>query len=373
MKRKVLFLTLCFDTGGTEKATFDIITHLNPEKYDITLMSMYGWGYFWDNLPSYVHKKCFFSRYIRGAIRFINHAPAWLVYRMFIHDKYDVEIACGDNHPSYVINASPNKHSIKIAWIHMDVIARGYRGWGMRTAWGRAHFYNHFDHIVNVSQECERKFQERFGTYLPTCVIYNLIDTDFIQKKASQKPDYVLPEGRFNIVCIGRLASQKGFDRLIEAYHHLKEKYTLPPCRITILGREQDQTFAKLNATIQSYHLEDEIVLAGYFDNPYAILKQADLFLLSSRDESFALVVGEAMALNVPVMATRCTGPVELLENGQKGLLAENSTQGIEDGLKKILLEPDTMNWLRSIDNSRRFDWHQQVHQIEALLDEPLH
>ncbi len=57
MKCKVLFLTVAFDTGGTEKATFDIITHLNPDKYDITRMSMYGGGDFWKQLPECVHGK----------------------------------------------------------------------------------------------------------------------------------------------------------------------------------------------------------------------------------------------------------------------------------------------------------------------------
>ena len=274
-KRKVLFLTLCFDTGGTEKATFDIITHLPPEKYDITLMAMYGWGYFWNHLPSYVHKKCFFSHYIRGIIRYVNHAPAWLVYRTFIHEKYDVEIACGDNHPSYVINASPNKHSIKIAWIHMDVVARGYRGWGMYTAWGRAHFYHHFDHIVNVSKECEKKFIERFGNRYPTCVIYNLIDTEAILKKALEAPAYLLPAQCFNIVCIGRVVPQKGFDRLIQAYIQLKRSCPLPPVRITILGEGVDRQM--LQTQIHEQGLKDEIALLGYFENPYAILKQADL------------------------------------------------------------------------------------------------
>ncbi len=154
---------------------------------------------------------------MRYVIRYVNYAPAWLVYRTFIHDKYDVEIACGDNQPSRVINASPNRKSTKIAWIHMDVVARGYRGWGMYTAWGRAHFYNHFNHIVNVSHECERKFQERFGNHWPTCVIYNLIDTELIRQKACEKSELILPQNTFNIVCMGRFMLEKGFDRVINA------------------------------------------------------------------------------------------------------------------------------------------------------------
>lgn len=367
MKKRLLFLTLAFDTGGTEKATFEIITHLNPEKYDITLMSMYGGGYFWDQLPSYVHRKYFFPKFIRYVIRYVNYAPAWMVYKTFIHEQYDVEIACGDNQPSRIINASPNRDSKKIAWIHMDVMERGYRGWGMYTTWGRNHFYNHFDHIVNVSEECEQKFKHRFGNQWPTCVIYNLIDAEAIRRQSTEQPALTLSKDTMNIVCIGRFTPQKGFDRLIEAYVHIKSMEPNISCHITILGEGQDRQ--KLEGIIRRYHLEKDIDLPGYFENPYPILKQADLFLLSSRDESFALVVAEAMVLGIPVMATRCAGPVELLQEGRSGLLVENSTEGIAEGLRKVLHESQTMQWLRSIDNTKRFDWHQQINQIEALFD----
>ena len=76
------------------------------------------------------------------------------------------------------------------------------------------------------------------------------------------------------------------------------------------------------------------------------------------------------MALGIPVMATRCTGPIELLEDGKAGLLVENSTEGIVEGLRKVLLQPETMSWLRSIDNTRRFNWRDIIRQIENLLDE---
>ena len=367
MKKRLLFLTLAFDTGGTEKATFDIITHLNPEKYDITLMSMYGGGYFWNQLPSYVHRKYFFPKFTRYVIRYVNYAPAWLVYRTFIHEQYDVEIACGDNQPSRVINASPNRHSKKIAWIHMDVMARGYKGWEMSTTWGRNHFYNHFDHIVNVSKNCEYSFQKYFGTQWPTCVIYNLIDVQDIIHKSEERTNKILSKECFNILCMGRLMPEKGFDRLIEAFSKIKKSSNITKCHIMIIGEGVQRE--KLESMIALYHLEQYIDLPGYFDNPYPILKQADLFLLTSTDESFALVVAEAMVLGVPVMATRCAGPIELLQEGKAGLLVDNSTEGIKEGLQKVLFDPQIMQWLRSIDNTKRFDWHQQMNQIEALFD----
>lgn len=369
MKKKLLFLTVKFDTGGTEKVTYDIITHLNPEKYDITLMTMYNGGYYQEHLPEYIHVKYFFPRFIRFAIRYVTLMPGQLVYRTFIHDKYDVEIACGDDIPSRVINHSTNKKSKKISWIHMDVMERGYQGHEMRTIRGQKKFYRNFDRIVNVSGDCEKKFQEKFGSSLPTCVIYNPVDVEEIRTKAKETPVITLPQNVFNIVCIGRFTLQKGFDRVVEAYDALK-KEGIPPCHITILGDGYERPM--IQQMIAERGLEDDIQLVGYIDNPYSVLAQADLFLLASRDESFSLVVAEAMVLGVPVMSTRCTGPIELLKNGEAGYLVENSTEGIRNGLRTVLSVPDMREPLRqcALKSLERFQIDNQIMIIEKMLDE---
>lgn len=368
MKKKLLFLTVKFDTGGTEKVTYDIITRLNPDKYDITLMSMYGGGYYWDHLPEYVHKKFFFPKFIRYVIRYVTTFPATLVHRTFIHEKYDVEIACGDDIPSRVIGHSPNLDSKKIAWIHMDVQERGYQGYEMRTAEGRKRFYRNFHKIVNVSNDCERKFCEKFGSDLPTCVIYNPVPADDIRAQAAAHPAFALPEGKFNIVCIGRFTPQKGFDRLLDAVHHIRRK-GINGFAVTILGDGYERPM--LEQKIREYGLEDQVRLGGYVENPYAILRQADLFLLSSRDESFSLAVAEAMVLGIPVMSTRCTGPVELLKDGEAGLLVANSTEGILDGLERVLTEVSFYKELcaKAQENKNNFNIANQIAIVEALLD----
>lgn len=369
MKKKLLFLTVKFDTGGTEKVTFDIITRLNPNKYDITLMSMYGGGFYWNHLPEHIHKKYFFPKFIRYVIRYVTWFPGRLVYRSFIRDKYDVEIACGDDIPSRVINHSNNSASKKISWIHMDVQERGYQGYEIRTEKGRRAFYRNFDKIVNVSCECERKFREKFGTNLPTCVIYNPVPSQEILEKSTQVPKHILPEGKFNIVCMGRFTPQKGFDRLLEVLRTLQQK-RIHGYHVTILGDGYERPM--LEGRIKEYGLESMVTLAGYMDNPYAIIRQADLFALPSRDESFSLAVAEAMVLGIPVMSTRCTGPVELLKDGEAGLLVENSTQGILFGLERILTDREFYLDLkeRARKSTGHFDIFMQMALIEALLDE---
>lgn len=368
MKKKLLFLTVKFDTGGTEKVTYDIITRLNPDKYDMTLMSMYGGGYYWDHLPGYVQKKYFFPRFIRYVIRYVTWFPGKLVYRTFIKEKYDVEIACGDDIPSRVINHSVNPRSKKIAWIHMDVQERGYQGHEIRTEKGRQGFYRNFDRIVNVSCECERKFREKFGAHLPTCVIYNPVPAEEILQKSQEQPEIRLPEGCFNIVCMGRFTPQKGFDRLLDALKTLKER-NVAGYHVTVLGDGYERP--ALQQRIREYGLEDCVSLPGYVNNPYAVIRQAEMFALPSRDESFSLAVAEAMVLGIPVMSTRCTGPVELLKDGEAGCLVENSTEGILAGLERILTDGSFYQMLREKAgaNTGNFDIGAQIAEVEALID----
>lgn len=94
--------------------------------------------------------------------------------------------------------------------------------------------------------------------------------------------------------------------------------------------------------------------------------------MLSSTDESFSLVIAEAMVLGIPVISTRCTGPVELLKDGEAGLLVENSTEGIRDGLLKILTEDGYYAQMKEIaaKNTDNFDAAEIVRQIEDLFDE---
>lgn len=367
-KKRILFLTVAFNTGGTEKVTYDIITHLDPEKYDITLMSMYGGGYFWDRLPETVHKKYFFPSFRRFVIRYVTMLPAKMVYRTFIKEKYDVEIACGDDIPSRVIGHSPNRDSFKISWIHMDVVERGYQGHEMKTERCRKMFYRGFDRIVNVSAECERKFIQKFGSDLPTCVIYNPVDSANIRKSAEEKPEFCLPPDTFNIVCMGRFTPQKGFDRMIEALAELKAE-GIPPFHVTVLGEGYQRP--DFEGMIREKGLDSEISLPGYVNIPHPILRQADLFLLSSRDESFSLAVAEAMTLGVPVLSTRCTGPVELLRDGDAGMLVENSTEGITNGLRRVLTDPAEYAALKAkaAANTENFDIQKQMKEIEELLD----
>jgi glycosyltransferase involved in cell wall biosynthesis len=121
------------------------------------------------------------------------------------------------------------------------------------------------------------------------------------------------------VLGIGRLAAQKGFDTLIPAFARLRA--TSPNLRLVLLGEGPERN--ALMAQCASLGLSDSVSLLGF--RPTAPwLRDAHMFVLSSRYEGFPNALGEAMAAGLPIVSTRCpSGPEEMLTNNHDGLLVD--------------------------------------------------
>ena len=80
--------------------------------------------------------------------------------------------------------------------------------------------------------------------------------------------------------------------------------------------------------------------LPGYRENPYSIVKQADLFVCSSIFEGYSTAVTEAVALGIPVLTTRCAGMDEILAGGTYGVIVDNSEEALLEELHRFLDDP---------------------------------
>lgn len=344
LKKKVLFLLEGFDKGGIEKVTLDIVNHLDPDKYDITVQTFWYGGH----CQSLVNRNVkvipfFFKRYVRGIIRLIEYLPPKILYRLFVRGKYDVEIAASDGGAAKVISGSTNRKSRKICWVHMDVVERGSKLKEFRNAETARPIYDKFDLIVPVSDSCAEKFKQKFGANYLFRVVRNPLPVSEIITKSNEP--FALPKTYgINITCVGRLVEQKGFDRLLEACKRIVDE-GIGNFRIYIVGGGPEEKH--LQNVITQEKLSAFVELVGYQSNPYKYLKQADMFLLSSRDEAFPLVVGESMVVGTPVVATDCSGVGEWLNFGKYGMIIENSTEGIYQGLSAVLRNPEILGQYR--------------------------
>ena len=121
------------------------------------------------------------------------------------------------------------------------------------------------------------------------------------------------------IGALGRLHEQKGFDILIRAAAILRDRDV--PFRLRIAGEGPDH--ALLERLVGELGLGAQVELVGWVSPPGPFLSGLDLFAVPSRYEPFGLVVIEAMAAGVPVVASDLEGPREILEQGRLGYLVE--------------------------------------------------
>lgn len=121
------------------------------------------------------------------------------------------------------------------------------------------------------------------------------------------------------VVAVGRLSDQKGFDMLIDAFATVLKEVD---ARLVIFG--EGELRDELQRKIEQHNISQSVDLAGYTDNPIAEIKQADLFVLSSRFEGSPNVLVEAMSVGCKVAAFDCpSGPMETLDGGNVAPLIE--------------------------------------------------
>lgn len=148
-------------------------------------------------------------------------------------------------------------------------------------------------------------------------VIHNPVDRDRLHHLAGVGP--VLPglDGAPYVIALGRLTEAKDYPTLLRAYAASKLHHSH---RLVIVGEGEERD--KLERLVFELGITERVLLAGALDNPFRVLAGAALLILSSRWEGYPNVLLEALALNVPVLATDCQhGPRELLDVGGYGRL----------------------------------------------------
>ena len=140
-----------------------------------------------------------------------------------------------------------------------------------------------------------------------------------------------------NLIAVGRLVSIKGFNFLIDAMHELKKSgYNL---RLNIVGGGSEME--SLVQQRDALGLKDVIQFQGETFQVHRLMQQAQLFVLPSVEEPFGIVLLEAMALGLPIVATKSNGPMELFDDSSAVLVNKNSGIALSEGIQLAIKDLD--------------------------------
>lgn len=178
------------------------------------------------------------------------------------------------------------------------------------------------DKVVALSKMVKKDQIDQYGIEETKIeVIYNACDTDRLERLSNDKIDdekvrEILENNKGKLVInIGRLTYQKGQHHLIKAFSEVVGQE--PEAKLIILGKGELKK--ELQELIYKLKLENNVLLLGFFDNPYKFMKKADIFVFSSMFEGLGNILLEAMACGLPIISTDC-------EYGPREIIAPNSS-----------------------------------------------
>lgn len=224
------------------------------------------------------------------------------------------------------------------AVVHNHLGAQLEEGAGDRGRRGRSfERLRRCDALIAVSEETARDAAERLGLPLAAVrIAYPPVDTEALRVLASAEGGVARP-ARY-LIGVGRLEAEKDFATLLRAFALVARQQA--EVDLVILGEGRERPL--LEGLAAELAVTGRVRLPGFLLNPYPWIAGARLLALSSRWEGFGIVLAEALALGVPVVATDCPGgPREILANGRFGtLVAPGDVQALAAAILATLAEP---------------------------------
>ena len=176
--------------------------------------------------------------------------------------------------------------------------------------------------------------------------------------------------GAGRLVAVGRLVHQKGFDLLLPAFAKIAPDH--PEWTLTIWGEGEQR--AALEALCARLGLAERVRLPGLTERPGQWVEEADVFVLSSRYESFGNVITEAMVAGLPVIAFDCPwGPGDIIRDGEDGLLvAPEDVDALAAAMRRLIVDGDLRQHLgqAAARNVQRFARGAIVAQWDTVVAE---
>lgn len=356
--KKILFITKSMGSGGTEVSLLNLLKKIHNE-YDITLAVLKKEGIYINDIPENVKiieiyndelkridneflfdKKHFLSSLNLVILKILKRLNIRFIYAYQLRKlkkmdfTYDIAVdfhGYGYFGTPFIIKKVNAKR--KFMFVHDEKI-----DWIKKVK----KELPKFDEILCVSNSCKKQLEKEYGNLIKEAkMCRNIIDIEKI-KKMSQEKSNVKFETVTNLLTIGRLEYQKGYDILIEIAKKLKNNNV--KFNWYIIG--QGSLESEINKCLDENDLKEEVVLLGMQKNPYPFIDMCDIYVQPSRHEGYGIAIAEARILNKPIIATKLECIEEQIINNQNGLLCNLDSEEFYQKIQLLINDDDKKNEL---------------------------
>lgn len=187
--------------------------------------------------------------------------------------------------------------------------------------------YNNADSIIAVSESLQRRLKTVFG--IDSKCIHNIADTAVFDYEESERL-----ASQYRFITVGNLTKNKHMDIVIEAFEEVKKK--IAGSELIIIGDGSERK--SLEELILEKNLKGYVHLKGRLNREEVsyYMKQSDCFVLASNSETFGVVYIEAIASGLPVIATKCGGPEDFVNEKNGILIPLDDKDALIDAMIKI-------------------------------------
>lgn len=231
--------------------------------------------------------------------------------------------------------------------------------------------------VVFVSESLRRALQKAAPLGGPDArVIYNGISVDHFHpgRDVSLRAELGIGPDEIVIGAVGNIRPAKDYAVLLRAAALLSERGHR--AHFVIVGDAQGMLYDELLALRRALGLEQVVHFTGFRSDVERVIQNFDLFTLTSSSEGFSLSTVQALACELPVIATRCGGPEEIITDGESGrLIPPGSPSALADAFAELIRDPALRKELARAGRAsvlKRFSVESMVRQYAALYEECL-
>ena len=325
MKKNICFLVgNLSSSGGTERVTSLIANEIAEEDgYNISILSLVDGKTPFFDLNPLISIHSLYDKKISFKSNFLS--TVWKIRKFLQEYQIDTLIVVDTISCIFTVPALIGLKIKHICWEHFNFINNN--GVKLRD-FSRKLAVRHCDYVITLTEKDKNVWLKNLKNI--HAQIINIANPCPFPIQ-----DYRKEKNTKTVLAVGRLTHVKGFDMLLEAWFQVNK--LMPEWKLKIVGDGEDKLI--LSEFIKRNKLIESVVLVGNTNNVSKYYEEAEIFCLSSRFEGFPMVLLEAQAFGLPIVAFDCeTGPAEIVEHNINGLLVESGNIiGLTDSLLELI------------------------------------